>query len=184
LKTGDTFEANSGVIHCGHVLEVLQSMDDESVDCAVTSPPYYGLRNYGTEKIVWGGRDLCEHEWDDGQFCTKCSAWLGHLGLEPTPTLFVQHLTDIFREVNRVLKSTGTLWLNIGDSYYNYRPGKGQVMGIQTLANGNRKDQPIDCPRRGNKITSGDPNMYKLRKDLTSEQISYVLSELSKANST
>jgi len=52
-----------------------------------------------------------------GQFCQKCGVWLGQLGLEPSPELYVQHLVGIFREVRRVLKPQGTLWLNLGDSY-------------------------------------------------------------------
>ena len=55
--------------------------------------------------------------------CTRCGAWRGELGMEPTPELFVQHITQIFREVRRVLRNDGTLWLNFGDSYI---AGKGQ----------------------------------------------------------
>ena len=125
---------------------------DESVHCVVTSPPYWGLRDYGLEPSVWGGDADHEHEWDDrswyvngggstgiagGAFsepgpdnaqrikegrwrsdaiCT-CGAWLGHLGLEPTPDLYVEHIVEIFREVHRVLRKDGTVWLNLGDSY-------------------------------------------------------------------
>ncbi|MCK9268401.1 MAG: site-specific DNA-methyltransferase, partial [Alkaliphilus sp.] len=52
-----------------------------------------------------------------GQFCQKCGAWLGCLGLEPTPEMFVANMVEIFREVRRVLRPDGTLWLNLGDSY-------------------------------------------------------------------
>lgn len=52
-----------------------------------------------------------------GQFCARCGAWRGQLGLEPTPELYVEHLVEIFREVKRVLRKDGTLWLNLGDSY-------------------------------------------------------------------
>lgn len=77
------------ILH-GNCLEVLKSLPDNSVDCCVTSPPYFGLRDYGnTEQI----------------------------GLEPTPELFVQQLLSVFVEVKRVLKPTGTLWVNMGDSY-------------------------------------------------------------------
>lgn len=74
-------------------------MDDNSVHCVVTSPPYYGLRAYGTDPQIWS----------DG--------WRGELGAEPTPELFIKHLTDIFREVRRVLRPDGTCWVNMGDSY-------------------------------------------------------------------
>lgn len=52
-----------------------------------------------------------------GRFCLRCGAWCGDLGLEPTPELYVEHLVEIFREVRRVLRDDGTLWLNLGDSY-------------------------------------------------------------------
>ena len=72
--------------------EVLATLPDGSVDCVVTSPPYWGLRDYD----------------DDGQF-----------GLEATPDAYVEEITKIFREVRRVMKDNGTLWLNLGDTYKN-----------------------------------------------------------------
>ena len=77
-------------IYLGDCLEVLNGFPDESVNCCVTSPPYWGLRDYGVD---------------------------GQAGLEKTPEEFVQRMVEIFREVRRVLKSDGTLWLNLGDSY-------------------------------------------------------------------
>ena len=77
----------------------------EAVQCVVTSPPYWGLRDYGLEPTVW----------PDG--------WNGCLGLEPTPELYVEHLVSIFREVKRVLRPDGTAWLNMGDSYNAGRDG-------------------------------------------------------------
>lgn len=100
----------------GHSLEVLRSLPDESVHMAVTSPPYYGLRDYGIPPVAWGGDPECRHEWDDDT-CGLCSAWLGQLGQEPSPRLYAAHLVDIFREVRRVLRHDGTLWVNLGDSY-------------------------------------------------------------------
>jgi DNA modification methylase len=73
---------------------------DESVQCVVTSPPYWGLRQYAGEQ---------ETDWQDG---TRHA-----LGLEPTPELYVAHMVEVFREVKRVLRPDGTLWLNLGDSY-------------------------------------------------------------------
>ena len=73
---------------------------DESVQCIVTSPPYWGLRSYAGEQ---------RQVWDDG--------WYGALGLEPEPAMFVEHIVAIFRECWRVLRKDGTLWLNLGDSY-------------------------------------------------------------------
>lgn len=83
----------------GNALAVLEKMPDESVHCCVTSPPYWGLRDYGVEPV----------EWLDG--------WVGQYGLEPTPEMYASHTVLIFREVRRVLRKDGTLWLNLGDSY-------------------------------------------------------------------
>jgi DNA modification methylase len=141
----------------GHVLDVLAMVPDERVHCCVTSPPYWGLRDYGTEPQVWGGG--CQHVWGDeniskirdsnrdtmewttggdpaakirgeypshGAFCSLCGAWRGSLGLEPSPDLYVQHIVEIFREVRRVLRSDGTLWLNLGASYAGGGRGRGE----------------------------------------------------------
>jgi DNA modification methylase len=83
----------------GDCRQLLRSIPDDSVHCCVTSPPYWGLRDYGVEPVVWG----------DG--------WLGSLGLEPTPELYIEHVVEVFREVHRVLRPDATLWLNIGDCY-------------------------------------------------------------------
>lgn len=74
----------------GDCREVLKSMPAQSVQCVVTSPPYFGLRNYDVD---------------------------GQIGLEPTPDGFVAAMVEVFREVRRVLADDGTLWLNLGDSY-------------------------------------------------------------------
>ena len=74
----------------GDALEVLRGMLDESVHCCITSPPYWGLRDYGIG---------------------------GQLGLEKTPEEYVAKMVNVFREVRRVLRNDGTLWLNLGDSY-------------------------------------------------------------------
>lgn len=103
-------------IHEGDALATLSALQDESVHMAVTSPPYYGLRDYGIPPVIWGGDHDCAHEWD-GQDCSLCGAWTGQLGQEPSPRLYVSHLVAIFRELRRVLRHDGTLWVNIGDSY-------------------------------------------------------------------
>jgi DNA modification methylase len=82
--------------YCGDVLAVLPELEAESVNCCVTSPPYYGLRDYGVE---------------------------GQIGLEKTPEEYVAKLVTVFREVRRVLRGDGTLWLNLGDSYAGGRSG-------------------------------------------------------------
>ena len=92
------------VIYHGDALTVLRSLPDESIQCCVTSPPYWGLRDYGTE---------------------------GQLGLEPTPDAYVSNLVAVFREVRRLLKQDGTLWMNLGDSY-NANTGSGFNAHSQT----------------------------------------------------
>lgn len=74
----------------GNCLEVLKTLDENSIDCCVTSPPYWGLRDYGAEEQI---------------------------GLEKTPEEYTEKLVSVFREARRVLKDEGTLWLNLGDSY-------------------------------------------------------------------
>jgi DNA modification methylase len=81
----------------GDCRDFLRTLPDESVHCVVTSPPYFGLRDYGVD---------------------------GQVGQEATPAEFVGVLVEVFREVRRVLRADGTLWLNLGDSYANTRGGK------------------------------------------------------------
>lgn len=139
------------------VREGLRQLADESVQCVVTSPPYWGLRAYeGEQETIWGGKTDHRHRWKVGERApTKnatqgdtnstgshpsghtvqqkkgkleagpgspgsscsCGAWRGSLGLEPTPEMFVEHMTEVFREVRRVLRTDGTCWLNMGDCY-------------------------------------------------------------------
>lgn len=77
------------------VIDGLRSLPEKTVHCVVTSPPYWGLRDYGIE---------------------------GQIGLEPTPEEYLEKMVKVFREVKRVLRDDGTLWLNIGDSYANAQP--------------------------------------------------------------
>jgi DNA modification methylase len=106
-----------------------------SVHTICTSPPYWGLRNYGNDPSVWGGDESCDHEWgegtdESGKTCAKCDAWLGQLGLEPKPEMFVDHLVEIFREARRVLQDDGVLWVNLGDSYANDGKWGGSTGGM------------------------------------------------------
>jgi DNA modification methylase len=82
----------------GNALEELKKLQDESVDCVITSPPYYGLRAYKGAETNWGD-------------------WQGQLGLEPTYQMYLDHLLMITDELKRILKKTGTLFWNMGDSY-------------------------------------------------------------------
>jgi DNA modification methylase len=136
-------------------------MPDASVNCCITSPPYWGLRDYNLPPSIWGGAVDCEHDWIEESIktevgrgnwaqatngrgevqgeiaefrepirarairgsCSICGAWRGCFGLEPTPEMYVDHAVSVFREVRRVLREDGTLWLNLGDSY-NAHPGQ------------------------------------------------------------
>ena len=99
----------AATIHQGDCLASLKQMANQSVQTCVTSPPYFGLRDYGVD---------------------------GQLGLEPTPEAYVAGMVAVFREVRRVLADDGTLWLNIGDSYAGgskageKRPGSGRADGV------------------------------------------------------
>jgi len=111
-------DARTAILH-GDVRASLRTLPANSVDCIVTSPPYWGLRDYGLPPQAWDGQTGCEHHWDsDGATrCTGCGAWRGQLGLEPSPELYVSHMVELFRDLRRVLKSQGTMWINLGDCY-------------------------------------------------------------------
>jgi DNA modification methylase len=105
----------------GHVLDALKQIPDNSVDCIVTSPPYWGLRKYP---------DSANLQWDDG--------WYGQLGLEPTLEMYIEHLLQITKELKRVLKSSGVMFWNHGDSYAG---PMGKHKGWSYVSNlGNKKD--------------------------------------------
>lgn len=104
----------------GDCLDVLSGLDDGRFHCCVTSPPYYGLRDYGVDGRLW---PAVEYQPMPGLPALAVPEWEGCLGQEPTPEMFVAHIVLIFREVRRVLRDDGTLWLNFGDSYACGRPG-------------------------------------------------------------
>ena len=104
------------MIHNENCLDTLKRMADKTINCCVTSPPYFGLRDYGHDDQV---------------------------GLEPTPEEYVQKIVEIFREVRRVLKDDGTLWLNLGDSYFSDSKGTGGPSAKQSSNSGSRYE-----PRR------------------------------------
>lgn len=103
-------------LYLGDALECLKRLPDNYVDLISTSPPYYGLREYGTEKWI-GGKKKCKHSGDD--ICLSCGAKKidKQIGIEKTPDEYVQKMVEVFREARRVLKDTGVMFLNIGDSY-------------------------------------------------------------------
>ena len=164
-----------------NILEALKGIPDESIDCIVTSPPYYGLRSYKGAETVWDGDENCQHDFNGvdnyhdnlryrgensivgneknqeihpiitrrpnasgghnseklkiknsdnfqesvdynnrigiSYLCSKCGAWKGQLGLEPSYEMYLNHLMLVMNELRRVLKPTGTLFWNMGDSY-------------------------------------------------------------------
>jgi len=144
------------------VFDTLKALPAGSAQMVATSPPYWGLRDYGGEPQVWGGDAECDHDFELQRtdhvrtnpggtginrergfdqlhetahgFCRRCRAWQGHLGLEPTPQLFVDHLVLVFREVRRVLRDDGVVWLNLGDSYANDTKWGGSTGGKHVKA--------------------------------------------------
>ena len=142
----------------GHALDAMRDLPADSVHCVVTSPPYWGLRDYKGPRQIWDGLPDCQHQWDApivaypksgskkgstlegtppgderrpvwaSTFCTQCNAWSGQLGHEPTVQLYVLHLVKIFREIRRILRPDGTVWLNLGDSFAGSRKGRKRDM--------------------------------------------------------
>jgi len=98
-------------------MEKLKEIESESVQCCVTSPPYWGLRDYGHD---------------------------GQIGLEKTPEEYISKLVAVFDEVRRVLKKDGTLWLNLGDSYVS---GKGRYSSNKQTISGHLRDEPMNGKR-------------------------------------
>ena len=165
----------------GDCREVLRTLPDASVQCVVTSPPYYGLRDYGTAQ--WEGGDAgCDHRevqpqnregretpgGRGGTFptserayrdtCGKCGARRvdAQIGLEATPDAFIATLVAVFREVRRVLRDDGTLWLNLGDSYVSHKPRENaelhQSLGVnQHRAGFEAAQNAVDLRTRGYK---------------------------------
>lgn len=148
-------------------LETLSKISNDSVDCVITSPPYYQLRDYG---------------------------WSGQWGLEKTYQEYLDKLISLMSELKRVLKPTGTMWINLGDSYGSNsggmgltdknRPNMGQPIG------GANRNKTMDFIQQKNGVNKSlmliphrfairccDP-LYELREDLTKEEKEYVLREI------
>jgi len=162
-------------IKIGNCLDVLKELPRDYFHTVVTSPPYYGLRDYNTGTWV-GGDPNCPHKrlskiskdtatghkgmHEQGnvvgdaiyrQECPICGAKRQdeQIGLELTPQDYVTRLVEVFREVRHTLRDDGTVWLNLGDSYHNYRADGQQVK--QTVST-TRQDFPESSPHRANKI--------------------------------
>mgnify|MGYP003641631452 CR=1 FL=1 len=100
-------QSNDLSLYYGNNIDVLKTIEADSVDCVVTSPPYWGLRDYGTSE---------------------------QLGLEPTPEEYVANMVKVFQEIHRVLKPSGTVWLNLGDSYAGSNSDKYSAPNKNTLS--------------------------------------------------
>lgn len=127
----------------GDVRAMLDTLEPESVHMVVTSPPYYLLRSYGTEPQIWNADSNCTHNWQaftqcgrsgglsekqesncgswtadqEVAICNQCGAIQCELGSEPTIEQYVANVVEVFRHVRRVLHPSGTVWLNLGDTY-------------------------------------------------------------------
>ncbi len=153
---------------CGDARSVLLTIPDGVIQACITSPPYWGLRDFGLDPTILDGDSECQHQWEKeatriafqnnlgnnstldrsgivrgssvkiSGFCHKCGAWMGCLGLEPTPELYIEHLVQIFREVKRVLRDDGTLWLNIADSYFGGGNSRGNNSPISAIQASNK----------------------------------------------
>ena len=187
----------------GHVLSALATIPNDTVDLIVTSPPYWGLRDYGEETVtVWDGDPECEHEWSDdifkkqsggttkvivtqntdarihydvkSNFCSKCGAWRGQLGLGPSLELYIKHLLQITAELKRVLKPTGVLFWNHGDSY----GGSWQNYGNRPEESGYSEGQRIkntEYFKRGDSVKSYPVTMSATAKGMCLQNYRLVL---------
>lgn len=114
---------NTNVIYEGNSLDLLKKIPDESIDCVVTSPPYYKLRDYGVD---------------------------GQIGLENSFDLYIESLCNVFDEVRRVLKNTGSCWVNIGDTYSGSSNGNGDYRdSLQNFVNKNDYKKKYSGQRSG-----------------------------------
>lgn len=138
----------------GNTLEVLPTLPEKFFHCCVTSPPYWGLRDYGLPPTDWPEVTYTPMP---GLTPITVPAWTGCLGLEPTPEMFVGHTVLVFREVWRVLRDDGTLWMNFGDSYAGAGPRHDE--GFNERWHGKHylsdKQAEIDRTRPGKQKPSG-----------------------------
>lgn len=207
-------------VYLGDCREALKLLQKQSIDLVVTSPPYWSLRDYKTEPVIFGGQQDCRHRWSietksgdlrfrgrnsvvgnhanpdiwngnsKGHFCSLCGAWRGQLGLEPTPELFIKHLLEVFDLIKPILKDTGSVFVNLGDTYSNSGSNSqpshtsfGQLTQSGYKTTGHRANGlPPKClcliPFRF-AIEMCNPN-WVLRDDLTEEERAFVISELIK----
>jgi len=139
----------------GNVSDVIKTVPDNSIHCVVTSPPYFGLRDYGTATWI-GGDSACNHNNDKKHLagkldknyvpgnsgngiyktvCKKCGAIRvdEQIGIEETPEQYIDNLCAVFDEIYRVLNSMGTVWLNLGDTYFSSSLNKHKTLKPKDL---------------------------------------------------
>ncbi|MEM9263905.1 MAG: site-specific DNA-methyltransferase [Cyanobacteria bacterium P01_F01_bin.13] len=124
----------------GDCLEILPSLPEQFYHCCVTSPPYYGLRDYDVPPTDW---PEISYKPMPGLPRIVVPSWKGCLGQEPTPEMFTAHIVHVFRAVWRTLRDDGTLWLNLGDSYASkWGVSRRNAVGNESLPDGTRKNRP------------------------------------------
>src|SRR6266540_6924665 len=105
----------TGRVIQGNAYDLISGLPDDSIDLIISSPPYWGLRTYGQDhnwevEAEWDGKENPSYEWYRSQG--------GVLGLEPYPDWYVHHLIEFFDLARTKLKAGGSIWLNIGDTYF------------------------------------------------------------------
>lgn len=139
---GKTGQLQIDQIIQGNCFEVLNTLPDQSVHCCVTSPPYWGLRDYGLPATEWPEVTYTPMA---GLPAITVPTWTGCLGLEPTPEMFVGHMVLVFRGVRRVLRDDGTLWINFGDTFCSTAPGTmGDNFHIQGALEATKRARKIE----------------------------------------
>lgn len=189
----DPLCGNKWQVRQGDCIERLRELPDNCVQCCVTSPPYWGLRDYGTAE--WeGGDPECEHFCGgqvedskapgaistgvrpgcDASVCRKCGARRvdAQLGLERTPEEYVARMVEVFREVKRVLRDDGCVFLNLGDSYYHANPS-----GPHGVS-GDRASRTFTAEGAGHHSSQSSCEYVIMREDLTREEVSRVSMEM------
>ena len=125
----------------GNCVELMAAMPEQSVHCCVTSPPYWGLRDYGTAPLIWPA--ISYSPLAGLPECVHVPAMDASLGLEPTLEAFIGHMLLVFREVRRVLRDDGTCWVNMGDSYAGSRCG-----GNSDAITGEGRDEAVTAKQK------------------------------------
>lgn len=132
----------------GNAIEIMPELQSETFHTCVTSPPYFGLRNYGVSESYWPETTYTPMT---GLPALTVPEWNGCLGLESTPEMFIAHLVLVFRHVWRVLKPEGTLWLNLGDSYAGAKTNRSTARrrdkgSVQDRVDPNRIEPSLEQP--------------------------------------